>query len=490
IAATLARYRTKLLDWYRSVIVVGWDQRACECRPTTSEGGKERGREGARERRGEPRCAVMSLRRSLSPSLSLSVPPSPIGGPALASSLVPPYGCTNDRPLRLMFVNTSLFVGGAESLQIELLRSLDRSRFLPEICCLKADGPLAPQVPDDVPVFHHLIRHKYDVAVVMRLARLLRRRQVDVVVTVGAGDRMFWGRIAAWLAGVPVIAAWLHSTGWPDCIGRLNRLLTPLTDAFLAVAPPHGRYLVDVEKLPANRVHVVANGVDTERFRPRPADEKLRGEVGLPPTAPVAGIVARLSREKNHDLFLRVAALVREQVHDAHFLIVGEGPERDRLAAHVEQLGLADAVHFLGNRADVPDLLALLDVFVLTSHVEANPVSILEALASGKPVVATRVGSVPETVRDGEVGYLAEPGDAATLSARVVELLRGPRLARRLGREARRQVVEQHSMRNMVVRFQDVVEQLHASKLGRPVADDENNRTPFLVGTHLLSTEG
>ncbi|HVA48025.1 MAG TPA: glycosyltransferase [Pirellulales bacterium] len=432
-------------------------------------------------------------RKLLAAAICRERPPWRSADPASASTRAPrnategvPYRA---EPLRLMFVNTSLFVGGAESLQIELVRGLDRSRFLPEICCLKADGPLAPQVPDDVPVFHHLLRHKYDVAVVVRLARLLRRRQIDVVVTVGAGDRMFWGRIAAWLAGVPVIAAWLHSTGWPDCIGRLNRLLTPLTDAFLAVAPPHGRYLIDVEKLPAHRVHVVASGVDTERFRPRPADEKLRGEVGLPPATPVAGIVARLSREKNHDLFLRVAALVREQVKDAQFLIVGDGPDRHRLAAHVEQLGLADSVHFLGNRADVPDLLALFDVFVLTSHIEANPISILEALASGKPVVATRVGSVPETVRDGEVGYLAEPGDAATLSARVVELFRDPRLARSLGQEARWQVVEHHSMRNMIDRFQDVLEQLHTSKLGRPVADDANNQRPLFVGT-LLSTEG
>lgn len=370
-------------------------------------------------------------------------------------------------PLRLMFVNTSLFVGGAEMLQVELIRGLDRGRFSPEICCLKECGPLAKQMPGDVPVFHSLIRHKYDAAVLLRLVRLYRRRQIDVVVTVGAGDRMFWGRLAAWLAGVPVTAAWLHSTGWPDCIGRLNRLLTPLTDAFIGVAASHGRYLAEVERFPAGRVHVVANGVDTERFRPRAADEKLRGNLGLPPAAPVGGIVARLALEKNHELFLRAAALVREQVSDAHFLVVGDGCDRDRLEALARQLGLDDAVHFLGNRADVPDLLALMDVFLLTSHIEANPISILEAMATAKPVVATRVGSVSESVRDGEVGYLVDPGDAAALSARVVEIFRDPRLARRLGGEARRQVVEHHSMRAMADCFQELLEQLFADKVGR-----------------------
>jgi hypothetical protein len=91
----------------------------------------------------------------------------------------------------------------------------------------------------------------------------LRRREIDAIVTVGAGDKMFWGRLAARLAGVPVVAAALHSTGWPDVVGRLNRWLPPFTDAFIACAPTHGRYLIEQECFPAERVHVVPNGVDT-----------------------------------------------------------------------------------------------------------------------------------------------------------------------------------------------------------------------------------
>ncbi|MGH7140411.1 MAG: glycosyltransferase, partial [Pirellulales bacterium] len=175
-----------------------------------------------------------------------------------------------------------------------------------------------------------------------------------------------------------------------------------------------------------------------------------------------------LSAEKNHELFLKVAALVRAEVPEAHFLIVGDGPRGDRLRAMAEELGLAEAVHFVGNRSDVPDLLALMDVFLLTSHIEANPLSILEAQAMAKPVVATRVGSVPETVREGEVGYLVEPGDARAMADRVVELFRDPRLARRLGGEARRQAVERHSLQRMLDQFQDLLEQLVAAKTGQP----------------------
>ena len=146
-------------------------------------------------------------------------------------------------PLRVMFVLTSMPVGGAETLLAELIRRLDRSRFLPELCCLKELGPLGAELAKACPAHAGLLRRKYDFAVLWRLARLLRRRRIDAVVTVGPGDKMFWGRLAAWLAGTPVICSALHSTGLPDRVEWPNRLLAPLTDAFIAVAERHGRHL-------------------------------------------------------------------------------------------------------------------------------------------------------------------------------------------------------------------------------------------------------
>ena len=207
----------------------------------------------------------------------------------------------------------------------------------------------------------------------------------------------------------------------------MNRLLTPLTDAFIAVAGPHGEYMIERENFPAAKVCVIPNGVDADRFRPQPANPALRQQFGLPATAPLVGILAALRPEKNHEMFLQVAAQVRGEVPAAHFLIIGDGGERPQLEQRTAALGIADCVHFLGTRPDVPELLNLLDVLLLTSLNEANPVSILEGLACGKPVVATRVGSVPETVLDGQVGYLVEPGSADAMSRRVVELLGEPR---------------------------------------------------------------
>ncbi len=366
--------------------------------------------------------------------------------------------------LRVMFVNTSLEVGGAETLLVNLVRRMDRERITPEICCLKEKGALGEMLADEMPVFSDLLGSKYDLRIVGRLTRLFRERRIDAVVTVGAGDKMFWGRLAARRARVPVVASALHSTGWPDGVGRLNRLLTPLTDMFIAVAEPHARYLVERERFPAEKVCVIPNGVDVDRFRPQPADPQLRRAIGLPDDAPVAGILAALRPEKNHSMFLEVAAGVLREIPAAHFLVIGDGAERPLLKRRAAELAIANRVHFLGTRPDIPGLLALVDVLLLTSLNEANPVSILEGLSCGKPVVATRVGSVPETVIDGENGYLVESGSVDAMSRRVVELFRDRPLAAALGAAGRRHVVEHWSVERMVEGYEELLLRLYGRK--------------------------
>ena len=158
-------------------------------------------------------------------------------------------------PLRVMFLLTSMPMGGAETLLVNLIRRMDRERFSPLLCCLKESGPLGEMLADEIPVFHDVIHGKYDWGVVRRLARLFVEQRIDAIVTVGAGDKMFWGRLAAHRARVPVVLCALHSTGWPDSIGRLNRLglLTRWTDAFIGVAAAHGRHLRDQERFPPPR---------------------------------------------------------------------------------------------------------------------------------------------------------------------------------------------------------------------------------------------
>ena len=368
-------------------------------------------------------------------------------------------------PLRVIFLTTSMPVGGAETLLVNLVRRLDRDRFAPEVACLKEPGPLGELLAGEIPVHCRLTAGKYDLRVLPNLVRLFRSRRYDAVVTVGAGDKMFWGRVAARWVGTPVVVSALHSTGWPDGIGRLNRMLTRWTDAFVGVAAAHGRHLVEQERLPPDKVVVIPNGVDTRQFTPH-SNAAIRDELQLAPTTSVVGIVAALRPEKNHELFLRVAARVAHDHADVVFLIVGDGPQRSSLENLARSLAIADKVRFLGSRHDVPQILGLLNVFLLTSHNEANPVSILEAMSCGVPIVSADVGSIAESVSHGDHGWLVPPGDMAALAGRVVELLRNPQEASALGEAARRHVVANWSLDAMVAGYEQLLERIYERNLG------------------------
>jgi glycosyltransferase involved in cell wall biosynthesis len=368
------------------------------------------------------------------------------------------------KPLRVLFLTTSMPIGGAETLLLNLVRRMDRRRFAPEIVCLKDKGPLGEQLAAELPVHCNLLQSKFDLRILPRLWKLMRRPQADAVITVGAGDKMFWGRIAAKLAGVPVVASALHSTGWPDGVGRLNRLLTPWTDAFIGVADAHARHLIEGEGFPDPKVHAIYNGVDCERFAPQDA-AVVRQQLGIAADVPVVGILAALRPEKNHELFLRGAKQILEKAPAAQFLIIGDGPRRADLEELAASLGIANSTHFLGSRSDIPALLAACDVVSLTSHNEAAPVSILEALSTGVPVVSADVGSVKETVIPDETGRLFPAGDVDAYAQHVVDLLNDPAARRRMGAEGRRRVQERWSLQSMVSGYEQLIEGIYTTKI-------------------------
>lgn len=368
-------------------------------------------------------------------------------------------------PLRCMFVITSMPVGGAETLLVNMMRRMDGKVLHPEVICLKEKGPLGEKISAEFPVHSHLLAGKWDFRVLPRLAWLFYRRRADVVVTVGAGDKMFWGRLAAHLAGVPVIASALHSTGWPDGVGRVNRCLTKITDAFIGVADSHGAFLREFENFPAEKVRVVRNGVDCLVFAPNArAREDVRRELALAPETPLIGIVAALRSEKNHKMLVQSAAKLRQQFPEAHWLIVGDGPERKEIESLSKQLDIEDRLHLLGTRYDTPRLLAALDVFTLCSLNEASPVSILEALACCVPVVATDVGSVSESIVAGKTGLLVPSMDVDAMTTAIAELLSDQDRCREMGIAGRKLVLKSGSLESMVQGYQRLTTELYDSR--------------------------
>lgn len=368
------------------------------------------------------------------------------------------------RALRVAFLQASLPIGGAERLIQSLACGLPRARIEPVAIHLYAPGPIGEALAAaGVPSVSGLARGPWDPGVGARLARAYGEQAVDLAYVTDSALPLFWSGRLRRRASRPALVVGFHSTGKPGDFlqHRLaNGSALPVADRLVALADTHREFLCRTLRLDRRRFVVIPNGVDPQRFAPAPDRDLARRAVGLPAGVPLAGIVAALRPEKNHPLFLRAAARVLERLPSARFAVVGDGPERAALEADTARLGLGGAVTFLGARDDMPAVMRALDLVVLSSKpvVETFPVTLLEALASGVPVVSTEVGSVRDLVPDGEVGYLVPPGDVAALADRIVRVMEDPALRATLGRAGRTRIEGRYTLPAMIEAYASLFE--------------------------------
>ncbi len=369
---------------------------------------------------------------------------------------------------RIAFLQASLPVGGAERLVQSLMDALDRDRFTPLAVNCFGPGPIGDQLAAaGHVVVSGLARDRWDARLPGRLARVLDERAVDVVYVTDSALPLFW---AGWLRRRrprPRLVVGFHSTGKSSAWLQhrfAGACAFPVADRFVALAPGHRAFLCRQLALDPERFAVIGNGVDTDRFRPTADRPAARRAVGLSERQLHVGIVAALRPEKNHELFVRMAALVAARVPEARFLVIGDGPERSRLERLAISLALSDRIRFLGARDDTPVLYRALDVAVLCSRsvIETFPVTLVEALASGVPVASTEVGSISDIVAPGETGFLVPPGDAAALAAAVERILSDPELRARLSRAAREHAERRFTRRAMVAAYERLFEEVAA----------------------------
>ena len=361
--------------------------------------------------------------------------------------------------------------GGAERVARDLLVALNPRRFERILFVSRAPRDrTGGQVVADlrrrgVDVRFLRRRFKYDPLAWWPLFRALRRERVDVLHTHAFGPNA-WGSLIGRWAGIPVVIA--HEHNWAFT-GRAVRpvidreLIARCADAMIVVSEDARRRMIEVERIPPERLVLLANGVQALS----PGDGRaLRGDLGIRRGDPVVGTVCIIRSEKALDVLVGAAARLREHFPRLRLLIAGDGPDRARVEALTERVGLSDSIHMTGARTDVPDVLAAIDIAVICSDYEGSPRSVLEFMDAGKPIVATDVGGIPDVIEDGVHGVLVPPRDEAALAAALTGLLEDMDRGREMGARARDRCRRELSLDRTVETLQELYEELHSRRNG------------------------
>lgn len=382
--------------------------------------------------------------------------------------------------IKVMQLLHGLGIGGIERMVLDLAFHLPRSEYEVGFTIFDMEGQLVREVHARGMALHYRRRHgAADLGFVLWLARLLRRERVDILHAHNAAA-FSYGAAATTLSPRTRFLYTEHDRAFPTPLRErgLHSILSRRTDAVVTVSETLKGNLVRWECFPPARVHVVKNGV---RLMPATRSRaQMRKELGLG-VRPVAGIVARLAEVKNHALLLRAWSRVVRAVPDAVLLLVGNGRMEPELRAQARELGIEEAVRFMGFRLDIPDILQALDVFVLSSLSEGLSLTLLEAEAAGLPVVATNVGGNPEVVRDGETGFLVPSGAEEPLARALARLLQDASLRARLGERGRAFYLEHYRLETMVQGYVRLYRRLMGVPEGG--AESHSEREAIAIGS-------
>jgi sugar transferase (PEP-CTERM/EpsH1 system associated) len=357
-----------------------------------------------------------------------------------------------NRPLRVAHVVLALDVGGLERNVVNQVREGRALGQEVTVVCLERPGALAPKVEAHGGKLRCLDKPPgIRIRKVAEMRRLFRELRPDVVHSHQIGTLIYAGP-AAQGAGVPLVVHTEH--GREDYGGRrrtrlLGRLAGRFARVFYCLTDDMAAHVTSHGIVPCRKVRVILNGIDTAQFRGPHDRAAVRLSLGIPAAATVVGTVGRLVEVKRQDVLIRAFAAMEARIPGVRLLLVGDGPLRDELRALAAGLGLADRVHFAGYQPDSAPYLHAMDIFALTSRSEGMPQSLLEAAVAGRPVIASRVGGIPEVVSHGRSGLLVEPGDEGALADGLLRLAADRSLADRLAAEARLRVESMFHVRRM-----------------------------------------
>lgn len=361
--------------------------------------------------------------------------------------------------------------GGAEQALIKIVRNLPPDRFRCSVATFNINPKVDLKRIFSCPVHVFPLRKTYNwgaVKAAFSLRQLLRAERVSIVHTFFETADL-WGGTISKLSGVPVLVSGRRDMG----ILRKRkhqiayRLVSRLADLVLPVSEEVRRFAISADRLDPQKVVTLYNGVELDEIKRAERDGTVLSELGIDLNRPVIATVANIRRIKGLDILLRAAAVVCKEFPDALFLVVGHPNEPDyvgQLERLRQELGLANNFVFLGGQRGVFSLLKQGEIFCLPSRSEGFSNALLEAMACGLPCVATNVGGNPEAIRDGQNGFIVRPDDPTAMADRILQLLRDPARARRMGECGRRVIEEQFTIEKMIGQLMAHYDQLLEKK--------------------------
>lgn len=342
---------------------------------------------------------------------------------------------------------------------VSLIERLDKNQYR-SIVCLHEDGWLNVQLQKLG--FETLIvpqNCSFDGRWLLSIISLIKKRKIDLMHAHEFAMNVY-GSMASAMTGIPIVTT-VHGKNyyWEKWRRRLAYRFASKQSTMIAVSEDIRKFLIDKVGVKSGRVITIYNGIDTEAYFP---DSQLRNSIRqklrISETQAVIGTVGSLFAVKGHTYLLKAASIVTKTYPESVFLIAGGGDLLGQLRVEANQLGIGNNVIFLGPREDIPALLQDMDIFILPSLSEGLPLSVLEAMACAKPVVATDVGGIPEVIVDGQSGLLVPPGNSQALAEKILELLKNRSLADKLGNAGSLRVRKDFSFENMWIRYQKLYE--------------------------------
>ncbi len=370
--------------------------------------------------------------------------------------------------IRALQVLSDAQPGGGMTQMLQFVRWADPERVAWQFA-VPDDGPLPDALRDLGARVHTLrIASRFDVGAIRSLTRLCREEQLQVVHSHNVRANVHT-RISAVRAGVPVRVSTIHNSVFAYDVSPAKQRLYAAAERrtatwatrIIAVSDGIATELIQRYGIDPEKVTIIPNGIDPERLQPIRNPDAMREDLGIGSSVPLILQVGRLTSQKGYDLLIRAMPRVREQHPDVQLLCVGEGPDRPQLEALAANHRVSDCVHFVGHREDVPDWLDAADLVALASRSEGMPYTLLEAMALGNAVVATRIGGIADVVEDGTTGVLVPPENAPALADAIINLLAEPRSRERIGEAARTEILQSYTAeataRAVVDLYEDLV---------------------------------